>query len=110
MPPRTARASPPAWLSGGSSFIAPRTYSGSAHPVVGTAGNEIGHRLADTVIQAGGDEMELRVIFGHQVEQTALGPVVHDVMAAEQRDIVGIGDLTQDAFISLEVDHCMSSA
>src|SRR5215470_8557294 len=32
---------------------------------------------------------------------------MHDVMAAEQWDIVGVGHLAQDAFVPVEVDHGM---
>ena len=47
------------------------------------------------------------MVSGHQVEQAALRPVVHDIKAAEQRDIIGIGDLAQDALVPIKVDHGM---
>ena len=72
--------------------------------MVDPAGNDISHRPADTVVEAGGDQVQLIVVSGTQIEQAALSPVVHNIMAAEQRYFIGISHLTQDALIPVEVD------
>ena len=73
--------------------MTPGICSGGARPGMGTTGDEISHRPADTVVQAGGDEGKLVVVYGDEVEQTILCPVAHDVMAAEQWNLVRVGDL-----------------
>ena len=76
--------------------------TGGACRGMGTTGHEISHRPADAVVQAGGDEGKLVAVYGDEVEQATLCPVTHDVMAAEQRNLVRVGHLAQDALVLVE--------
>jgi hypothetical protein len=62
--------------------MAPGSCSRGARAGLGTAGYQICHRPADTVVQARGHEVKHVVVCGHQVEPATLCPVAHDIVAA----------------------------
>ena len=52
----------------------------------------------------------LLTLSGPQIQRAALGPIAHDVMAAEQRHVVGIRQFSHRGEIGLEMDHSVARA